>query len=136
MSDQLILAYDFPVLGTFWTLMWVFLWIMWLMLLFRIIVDIFRNDTSGWAKAGWLLFVLITPFLGALVYVIACGKGMGQREINSAKAQREAFDSYVRETAHSGERSTTHELSALAELRAKGDLTEAEFEQAKQKTLR
>ena len=63
MSAQTYLAYDFPLLSAFWTVFWIFLWIMWFVLLFRIVVDIFRDDSlSGWAKAGWLVFVLVLPW--------------------------------------------------------------------------
>lgn len=78
MNAQTYLAYDYPLLNMFWTMLLVFLWIMWFVLLFRIIGDIFRDDRlSGWAKAGWLVFCLLLPFLGVFVYVIARGKDMG-----------------------------------------------------------
>ncbi|GAA3291129.1 hypothetical protein GCM10020295_07160 [Streptomyces cinereospinus] len=103
MSTGTYLAYDFPLLSMFWTLLWFFLWIMWFILLFRIIGDIFRDDTlSGWGKTGWLVFVIVLPFLGVFVYLIARGKGMGHREVSHARARQEAFDSYVRETAAGG----------------------------------
>ncbi|WP_328392994.1 SHOCT domain-containing protein [Streptomyces sp. NBC_00390] len=134
MDGHVLLAYDYPVLGAFWTVMWIFLWVLWLMLLFRIIIDIFRDhDMSGWVKAAWLLFVVIVPFLGVLVYVIARGKGMGQREFKAAQDQRQAMDTYIRETAGGG--GNAQELAKLSELKAKGDLTEEEFQQAKAKLL-
>ncbi|MFD9225227.1 SHOCT domain-containing protein [Streptomyces sp. NPDC060064] len=135
MDGDLVLAYDYPVLGAFWTVMWIFLWVMWLMLLFRIIIDIFRDhEMSGWAKTGWLIFVLIIPFLGVLVYVIARGKDMGKRELEHAQAQRSAMDSYIRETA-GGAGAGVDQLAKLSELKAKGDISEAEFERAKEKLL-
>lgn len=136
MDGTVYLAYDYPVLGAFWTVMWIFLWVMWLLLLFRIIVDIFRDhEMNGWAKAAWLLFVLIIPFLGVLVYVIVRGRDMGKREVQQAREQQEAFNAYIRQTAKEGG-TTTDELARLSELKAKGDLTEEEFQQAKQKLLR
>ncbi|WP_326650926.1 MULTISPECIES: SHOCT domain-containing protein [unclassified Streptomyces] len=135
MDGDLVLAYDYPVLGAFWTVMWIFLWIMWLMLLFRIIIDIFRDhEMSGWAKTAWLIFVLIIPFLGVLVYVIVRGKEMGTRELHHAQEQRSAMDSYIRETA-GGAGSGVDQLAKLSELKAKGDISEAEFQQAKEKLL-
>lgn len=130
------LAYDYPLLGAFWTMLWLFLWILWFILLFRIIVDIFRDDDmGGWGKAGWLTFVILVPFLGVLVYVIARGKSMGGREIKHAQAQRKAFDTYVRETASGGGggggNSHVDELARLSELRTRGDITEEEFRRAK-----
>ncbi|WP_371680158.1 SHOCT domain-containing protein [Streptomyces sp. NBC_01276] len=136
MEASVYLAYDYPVLGAFWTVMWIFLWVLWLVLLFRIIVDLFRDhEMNGWLKALWLLFLILIPFLGVLVYVIARGKNMGKREISHAQEQQEAFNSYIRETAGGSGKSTADELARLSELRTKGDLTEAEFQQAKQKLL-
>ncbi|MFE0513651.1 SHOCT domain-containing protein [Streptomyces sp. NPDC058964] len=134
MSPQMYLAYDYPLLSAFWTMLWFFLWILWFILLFRIFVDIFRDDTlSGWGKAGWLVFVVVLPFLGVLVYVIARGKSMGSREMERARAQQKAFDSYVRETAKGGEGRPTgvDELARLSEMRARGDITDEEFTRAK-----
>ncbi|MCF3179768.1 MULTISPECIES: SHOCT domain-containing protein [unclassified Streptomyces] len=134
MESQL-LAYDYPLLGAFWTVLWIFLWVLWFMLLFRIIIDIFRDDTmGGWGKAFWLIFVVFLPFLGVLVYVIARGKSMGAREIKHVQEQRADMDAYIRETA--GTRSQADELSKLAQLRASGDITEAEYQVAKEKILR
>ncbi|GGZ84080.1 SHOCT domain-containing protein [Streptomyces echinoruber] len=133
MSTQMYLAYDYPLLSAFWTMLWFFLWIMWFVLLFRIIGDIFRDDDlNGWGKTGWLLFVILLPFLGVFVYVIARGKNMGRREVAQARAQQEAFDTYIRETAGGGSRPTSaDELSKLSEIRARGDITDEEFRRAK-----
>ncbi|MEI5010934.1 SHOCT domain-containing protein [Streptomyces sp. NPDC087659] len=134
MHDTVYLAYDYPVLGAFWTVMWLFLWVVWLVLLFRVFVDIFRDhEMSGWAKAAWLIFVLLIPFLGVLVYVIVRGKDMGRREIKHAQEQQEAFNAYIRQTAKGT--GTGDELARLSELKAKGDLSEEEFQRAKQKLL-
>ncbi|MEU3922463.1 SHOCT domain-containing protein [Streptomyces sp. NPDC002659] len=137
MAGDLVLAYDYPVLGAFWTVMWIFLWVIWLMLLFRVIIDIFRDsEMSGWAKTAWLLFVVIIPFLGVLVYVIARGSQMGNREIKHAQEQQAAVDTYIRETAGtSGTGSGADELAKLSELKARGDLSEEEFQRAKAKIL-
>ncbi|MFI1761356.1 SHOCT domain-containing protein [Streptomyces sp. NPDC020800] len=135
MIAQTYLAYDYPLLSAFWTMLWFFLWIMWFVLLFRIIVDIFRDDSmSGWAKAGWLLFVIAVPFLGVLVYVIARGKDMGRREVEQARAQQKAFDTYIRETAQGGT-SSVDELARLSEIKARGDISEEEFRRAKELVL-
>lgn len=100
MTGEMNLAYDYPLLGAFWTLLWIFLWVMWIFLLFRIFSDIFRDDSlNGWAKAGWSIFAVVLPFLGVFVYLIARGKGMGEREAHQARARQHAFDSYVREAA-------------------------------------
>lgn len=136
MSAQTYLAYDYPLLNAFWTMLVFFLWILWFVLLFRVIVDIFRDDDlSGWAKAGWTLFVVVLPFLGVFVYLIARGKGMGRREVADARARQEALDSYVRQTAQSGVPSNADELAKLSEMRSRGDITDDEFRRAKELVL-
>ncbi|MFI1509784.1 SHOCT domain-containing protein [Streptomyces sp. NPDC020597] len=138
MSGDTYLAYDYPLLSAFWTMMVFFLWIMWFVLLFRVVVDIFRDDDlSGWGKAGWLVFCVVLPFLGVFVYVVARGKNMGRREITQAQEQQKAFDSYIRETAKGGDRPTSSvdELARLSEIRARGDITDEEFDKAKQLVL-
>ncbi|MGP8304163.1 SHOCT domain-containing protein [Streptomyces inhibens] len=137
MDSSVYMAYDYPVLGAFWTMMWIFLWVLWFVLLFRIIVDIFRDDTmSGWAKTGWLVVVIVLPFLGVFVYVLARGKGMGKREMEHARAQQEALDTYVRVTARgAGRTSEVDELAKLSEIRARGDISDEEFRRAKEKIL-
>ncbi|GGR09389.1 SHOCT domain-containing protein [Streptomyces netropsis] len=137
MNDYVYLAYDYPVLGAFWTAVWIFLWVLWVLLLFRVIADIFRDDTlGGWAKAGWLVFVIGLPFLGVFIYVIARGKNMGRREREHAQAQQRAVDDYIRETVGSSEyTSDVDALAKLSEIRAKGGITEDEFRRAKEKIL-
>ena len=130
-----MLAYDYPVLGAFWTLLWIVLWVIWLFLLFRVIFDIFRDhDLSGWSKALWLIFVIVLPFLGVFVYIIARGREMGERDIQEAQARQQQFDSYVREAAASGG-GTADELSKLADLKERGVISDAEFEQQKARLL-
>ena len=137
MSAPTYLAYDYPLLSAFWTMLWFFLWIMWIILLFRVVVDIFRDDDmSGWAKAGWLAFTILLPFLGVFVYVVARGKGMGRREITQARAQQQAFEDHIREAAGTKERpGSVDELSRLSEIHARGDITDDEFRRAKNLVL-
>src|SRR5262245_56037752 len=116
----MMLAYDYPVLGAFWTLLWIVLWVIWLFLLFRVIFDIFRDhDLSGWGKALGLIFVIILPFLGVFVYIIARGRGMGERDMQEAQARQQQFDAYVRDAAASGG-GTADELAKLADLKERG----------------
>jgi Short C-terminal domain/Phospholipase_D-nuclease N-terminal len=130
------LAYDYPVLGAFWTAMWIFLWVIWVVLLYRIIVDLFRDsELSGWGKAGWLLFVLVLPFLGVFIYLIVRGRDMARREIQQAQEQQEMVNAYIRKTA-AGARPDVADLARLSELKASGDLSDAEFQRAKEKILR
>jgi hypothetical protein len=129
-----MLAYDYPLLGALWTMFVFFLWIVWFFLLFRVVADIFRShDLSGWGKAAWLAFVILLPFLGVFAYVIARGDAMGQRDVDAARAQKQAFDAYVRETAGTG--GSADQLAKLADLRRQGVISEAEFESEKAKVL-
>lgn len=132
-----MLAYDYPLLGLFWTMMWWFLWIAWIVLLIHVIVDIFRNrDMGGFAKALWAIFVIVVPWLGVLVYLIAHGHDMAERNYHQAQAQDAAFRSYVQDAAGSnGSHGTADELTKLAALQAQGVISEAEFAQQKAKLL-
>jgi len=136
MSAQTYLAYDYPLLSVFWSMLLFFLWIMWFVLLFRVVVDIFRDDEmSGWGKAGWLAFTILLPFLGVFVYVVARGKNMGRREVAQARAQQEEFNAYIRQTAAGGRTSSVDELARLSEIRSRGDITDEEFRRAKDLVL-
>ena len=131
-----MLAYDYPILGVFWTMFIFFLWFAWLMLLFRVFADIFRTrDMGGFAKALWSIFVIFVPFLGVLIYVIARGHKMAERDIADAAQSEAAFRSYVQEAAGSGGGGTADELAKLADLKAKGVLTDDEFAQQKARLL-
>ncbi|MDG5803386.1 SHOCT domain-containing protein [Streptomyces ossamyceticus] len=140
MENTVNLAYDFPLLGAFWTIMWIFLWVMWIFLLFRVVVDIFGDDgLGGWAKAGWLVFALVLPFLGVFVYVVARGKDMGRREQEHVRARLRETDQYVRETVGTagpaGPADEAEQLAKLSEIRAKGDITDEEYRRAKEMVL-
>jgi uncharacterized membrane protein len=136
MGDYTYVAYDYPILGAFWTMLLVFLWVMWFFLLFRVIVDIFRDDDlSGWAKAGWLVLVLVLPYVGVFVYILARGGSMGSRERHEARARQEEMNSYIREAAGEGGRSEVEELAKLSEIKARGDISDEEFQRAKEKIL-
>jgi hypothetical protein len=129
-----VLAYDFPILGLFWTFMFWFLWIAWILLLFRVILDIFRSrDLGGVGKAFWALFVIVLPWLGVLVYLVARGGKMVERDVEEAVAREDALQAYIRRTA--GSASTADELSKLSALQAQGVITDTEFEQQKAKLL-
>lgn len=110
-----------------------FLFVAWLWILFAIVSDLFRDhETSGWAKAAWVFFLLVLPFLGALVYLIARGDGMRERTIKAQEDAKSHFDAYIRQQAHS---SPADELHKLSELKEKGALSPEEFERAKAKLL-
>jgi uncharacterized membrane protein YcjF (UPF0283 family) len=122
-----------PLLDLFWSMLYLFLLFIWFWLLITIFIDIFRSDDmNGWAKAAWVIFVIILPFLGVLVYVIARGHGMQERAMKQAQAQDAAARQYIQEVAAP---STADELAKLKGLHDSGVLTDAEFEQQKAKLL-
>ena len=128
-------SYSYPVLGAFWTIFLIFLWVLWFWVLITIFIDIFRSDDlSGWGKAGWFIFVLIIPVIGVLVYLIVRGGKMHQRQVQDAQAQDQQFRSYVQEVA-GPQTSSADELAKLADLRDKGVITAQEFESQKAKLL-
>jgi hypothetical protein len=128
------LAYEYPLLSVFMTMLWFFLFVIWIMILFRVFADIFRShDMGGFAKTLWIIFVIFLPFLGVLVYVIARGDNMTKHAMEDAKAQDEAFQAYVQQTA--GTSGPADELTKLAALRDSGQITPAEFEAGKAKIL-
>jgi hypothetical protein len=125
-----------PLLNAFWMMLWFFLWVMWLLLLFRVIADVFRDrDLSGWGKAGWTIFLCVVPFLGVFIYLVARGPGMGARSIDRAQSEQQAYEDYIKQTAGTSGGSGADQLAKLAELKADGTLNEEEFQQAKQKIL-
>ncbi|MEV6563688.1 SHOCT domain-containing protein [Streptomyces kronopolitis] len=129
---------DYPLLNAFWTMCLIFLWVLWLILLFRIIGDIFRSrDINNWAKTGWLVLVIVLPFLGVFIYVIARGHEMSEREYAQAERQQKQLQSYLRDTVGTGDETARHadSLAKLAELKKHGDITEEEFQKAKAKVL-
>ena len=129
-----MLAYDYPVLGVFRSMMILFFWVAWIVLLFKVIGDVFRNESlGGFAKALWLLFVILVPWLGVLVYLLANGDDMGRRSIARQQASQDAADAYVRQAA--GSDGSADELTKLAALRDSGVLTDDEFVTQKAKLL-
>jgi ABC-type multidrug transport system fused ATPase/permease subunit len=114
------------------TVLSVFLFVAWIMVLFTILSDLFRDHSlSGWAKAIWVVFLIFVPFLAAIVYLVARGDGMRERAVAQQQAAKEQFDSYVRQTAAGG----ADELAKLSELRDKGAISDEEFQRAKDKLL-
>jgi hypothetical protein len=126
-------SYQYPILDFFWTMLIFFAFVIWIWLLIIVFIDIFRSpDMGGGAKALWVIFILILPILGLLVYLIARGGGMAERRMNEAQQQQTAFDDYVRETAGT---SSADQLATLAALKDKGTITQAEFDAQKAKIL-
>ncbi len=127
-------SYSYPLLGAFWTILEIFLWVLWIWILIYVFIDIFRShDLSGWAKALWFLFVLFIPLIGVLVYLIARGGEMHERAVRQAEQQDREFRSYVKDAA--GSQTTADQLTKLADLRDRGVITAEEFEREKAKVL-
>jgi len=128
-----LLLADYSLGDAFLTVIWIFLFVAWIMVLFTIIGDLFRDhQLSGWWKAVWILFLIFVPFLTALVYLIARGHGMRERSIKEQADVRKHFDSYVRDTAGT---SPVDELHKLNDLKEKGAISNEEFERMKAKVL-
>jgi hypothetical protein len=128
-------AYTYPLADLFGTMLGFFVLVIWLWLLIIVFSDIFRSrDLGGWAKMLWVLFVIILPFLGIFVYLIARGGKMHERAAAQAAQQQEAFDAYVKQAAGTGTDST-EQLAKLADLKKQGVITEVEFESQKAKIL-
>jgi ABC-type multidrug transport system fused ATPase/permease subunit len=127
-------SYSYPILGAFWTIFMIFLWVIWFWVLITIFIDLFRShDLSGWAKALWFIFILILPLIGVLVYLIARGGKMHERQVRDAKVQEREFRQYVQEAA--GSESSADQLAKLADLRDRGVITAEEFDREKAKIL-
>ena len=127
-------SYQYPLLGVFWTIFEIFLWVIWFWILITVFIDIFRShDLNGWGKALWFLFVLFIPLIGVLVYLIARGGKMHERAVRDARQQDQQFREYVQDAAGSG--NTADQLAKLADLRDRGVITPAEFEAQKAKVL-
>ena len=127
-----MLAYTFG--QVMWSMLIFFCWILFFWMLFGILGDLFsRHDISGWAKAGWCIFVIVLPFLGIFIYLIAEGKGMGERSMRQAQQAQSDMDSYVRSVASSG--SSAEQIAKGKELLDSGAITQAEYDQLKAKAL-
>jgi Phospholipase_D-nuclease N-terminal/Short C-terminal domain len=130
----MLLAADYPFLDVFWTMLVFFAWVIWFWLLITVFMDLFRrHDVSGWGKAAWTLFVIVLPYLGVLVYLIAQGKHMAERRAADAQASRAAFDDYVRQV--STENGPSDQIAKAKQLLDSGTIDAAEFEQIKRKAL-
>ena len=126
-------SYSYPLLGVFWTILEIFLWVIWFWILITVFIDIFRShDMSGGVKALWFVFVLFIPLIGVLVYLIARGGKMHEHAAQAAQQQDEAARSYIQQVAGTN---SADELAKLADLRDRGVITAQEFDQQKAKIL-
>jgi hypothetical protein len=131
-----MLASSYPILDIFLTTLYFFIFIIWLWLLFMVFIDIFRShDLKGWAKALWVIGIIVMPYLGVLLYLIFRGGKMHERAAQQAAQQQKAFDQYVKQAAGTPGNSTADQLAKLANVKSQGLLTDAEFDAEKAKIL-
>jgi hypothetical protein len=129
-----LLATSYPLLEVFWTMLIFFAFVIWLWILFVVILDIFRRqDTSGWAKVAWIVFIIVLPYLGVFVYLIAEHKGMSERSARQQEAAQTEMDHYVRSVAAKSD--PTERIAKGEELLKEGTISQAEFDQLKKQAL-
>ena len=131
----MVFAADYPFLDVFWTMIIFFCWVIWIWMLVVILSDVFRrHDKSGWGKALWVVFLIVLPFLGVLVYLIANSSGMAERNVKQAKASQAEFDDYVRSVKGS-EGGAAGEIEKAKQLLDSGTINQQEFDAIKAKAL-
>ena len=128
----MLVAADYPFLDVLWTMILFFAWVAWIWIAITVFVDVFRrHDIGGFTKAAWVVFVIVLPFLGVLIYLIAQHDGMRERSVKQAEAQKTAFDQYVREAAGG----SAAEIAKAKELLDAGTISQAEFDAIKAKAV-
>ena len=131
----MVLAADYPLLDVFWTTLMFFLWVIWFWRLITVFADIFRrHDLSGWVKALWIVFVIVLPYLGVLIYLITQGRNMADRRIRETEAARMQFDDHIRSVSANGSGAAA-EIEKANQLLGSGAITQTEYEAIKQKAL-
>ena len=133
----MVFAADYPFMDVLWTMIIFFCWVVWIWMMVTILSDVFRrHDMSGWGKAGWTVFLIVLPFLGALIYLISNHDGMAERNVKQARVQQAQFDDYVRSVAtNGGEAGAAAEIEKAKNLLDSGAISQAEFETIKAKAL-
>jgi hypothetical protein len=128
----MLFAADYPFLNILWSMIIFFAWVIWIWIAITVLIDVFRrHDIGGWGKAAWTVFIIVLPFLGVLVYLIAEHEGMRERSAKHAQAQQQAFDQYVRGAAGG----SASEIAKAKELLDAGTISQAEFEAIKAKAV-
>ena len=126
------IAADYPFLDVLWTMIIFFFWVIWIWIVITVLIDVFRrHDIGGFAKALWVIFVVILPWLGVLIYLIVEHDGMRERSMRQAQSQQAEFDQYVRETAGG----SAGEIAKAKELLDSGAITQEEFDAIKAKAI-
>ena len=128
----MLLATDYPFLNILWTMIIFFAWVIWIWIAITVLIDVFRrHDIGGFSKAGWVILVIVVPFLGVLIYLLANHEGMAQRSAKQAEAQKAQFDEYVRDAAGG----SAGEIAKAKELLDSGAISQDEFDQIKRRAL-
>lgn len=128
----MLLATDYPFLNILWTMIIFFAWVIFIWVAITVLIDVFRrHDIGGWAKAFWVILVIVLPFLGVLIYLLANHEGMAKRNVKQAEAQKAQFDEYVRDAAGG----SAGEIAKAKELLDSGAISQDEFDQMKRKAL-
>jgi hypothetical protein len=131
-----VFAADYPFLNILWTMIIFFAWVIWIWMMITILSDVFRRrDLSGWGKAAWTVFLIVLPFLGVLIYLIANHAGMADRNVKQTQAAQAEFDQYVKSVATNGGGGAATEIEKAKQLRDSGAIDQAEFEVVKAKAL-
>jgi Short C-terminal domain/Phospholipase_D-nuclease N-terminal len=129
----MVMAADYPFMDVLWSMIIFFFWVIWIWIVITVLIDIFRrHDIGGFSKALWVIFVVILPWLGVLIYLVAQHDGMQERTVQQAQAQRRQLDDYVRDTAGGG---AAADIAKAKELLDAGAITQDEFAALKAKAL-
>jgi len=130
-----VLAANYPFLDVLWTMIVIFAWVIWFWLLITVFSDLFRRtDISGWGKAGWIILVVVLPYFGVFIYLIAQHQGMTERSMAQAQRQQSQFDDYVKSVSGGGGGAAA-EIEKAKQLLDSGAITQAEFDSLKAKAL-
>jgi len=131
----MVFAADYPFLDIFWTMIIFFCWVVWIWMMIAILSDVFRRrDLSGWSKAAWTVFLIVLPFLGALIYLISNSQGMAERNLEQAQGRRAEMDEYVRSVATDGGGAAA-QIEKAKGLLDSGAINQTEFDALKSKAL-
>ena len=133
---MLTLATDYPFWDVFWTILIFMCWVIWIWMVILVLIDIFsRIDLSGWGKAGWVVLIIVLPFIGVLIYLIAQHDGMAQRSLERAQTAQQQFDEHVKAVAAGDGGGAASEIEKAQQLLENGTISQAEFDAIKAKAL-
>jgi len=131
-----VFAADYPFIDVFWSMLIFFFWVIWIWILITVFVDLFRrHDISGWAKAAWMVFVIVLPYLGVFIYIVTQGRGMTERRTAEVRAANAAVDDRIREVAAAPPSSPAEQIERAKSLLDSGAIDQAEFDRLKAKAL-